>query len=204
MAPKVTAATALAGRDTPTFSSYPRHETLGRPIDEVPEGAEVAYVAMGCYWGAEKLFWRTPGVLNTAVGFMGGFTPNPTYRETCTGRTGHTETVRVVYDPDEVSYDDLMRVFWENHDPTQGDRQGNDIGDQYRSAIFTTSPEQQARAQVTEATFQANLTDAGMGTITTDIEPAGEFYYAEDEHQQYLYKNPRGYCPVHATGVTCE
>lgn len=183
------------------FTTYPRHETLGEPINATPPGSEVAYFAMGCFWGAEKLFWQTPGVLTTAVGYMGGQTPNPSYRETCTGRTGHTETVRVVFDPTVVSYRQLLESFFENHDPTQLDRQGNDIGSQYRSAIFTTSERQAAEASQAIGEFQDQLTSAGRGRIVTTVEPAGVFYYAEPEHQQYLYKVPHGYCPSHATGV---
>lgn len=194
---------ALPGRPDPILAGFPRHEIFGRPIDEVPEGAEVAYFALGCYWGEERMFWNVDGVLNTAVGFMGGYTPNPTYKETCTGSTGHTETVRVVFDPTKVSYDGLLRLFWENHDPTQGNRQGNDVGTQYRSAIFPTNDAQRAAAERSRAEFQRAMTDAGYGEITTEITPDQTFYYAEAEHQQYLQKNPAGYCPVHATGVKC-
>ena len=194
---------ALPGRDTPILNPMPRHEVLGLPLDEVPNGCEVAYFALGCYWGVERLYWETDGVVNTAAGFMGGFTPNPTYRETCTGRTGHTETVRVVFDPARVSYDDLLRIFWENHDPTQVNRQGNDLGTQYRSAIFPTNDEQAGAAERTRAEFQANLASEGFGSIATEIVPDQTFFYAEDEHQQYLHKNPHGYCPIHATGVKC-
>lgn len=199
----VTEHEALPGRDAPILSPIPTHEVLGLPLDEVPPGCEVAYFALGCYWGVERLYWETDGVVNTAAGFMGGFTPNPTYRETCTGRTGHTETVRVVFDPARVSYDDLLRIFWENHDPTQVNRQGNDLGTQYRSAIFPTSDEQASAAERTRAEFQANLGAEGFGTIATEIVPNQKFFYAEDEHQQYLHKNPHGYCPIHATGVKC-
>lgn len=200
----VTATESLPGRETAILNPIPRHTILGLPLDEVPDGCEVAYFAMGCYWGAEKLFWTTPGVANTAVGFMGGYTPNPTYRETCTGRTGHTETVRVTFDPNKVSYGELLKVFWENHDPTQGNRQGNDVGDQYRSAIFATSPAQLAEATTTKQSYEIDLAAAGYSAITTEISDAKQFYYAEDEHQQYLDKKPGGYCPVHATGVTCN
>lgn len=186
------------------FTTYPQHAIFGRPLDEAPDGCETAYFAMGCYWGAEKLFWTTPGVVNTAVGFMGGTTPNPTYREACTGRTGHAETVRVVFDPAATSYAALLAVFYENHDPTQGDRQGADIGPQYRSAIFTTTPDQDAIARAITERFQANLVAAGLGAITTTIGPAGPFYYAEADHQQYLYKNPAGYQCDHRTGVSCS
>ena len=199
----VSAADALPGRSQPVLDPMPVHEVLGLPLDEVPPGAEVAYFALGCYWGVERLFWETDGVVNTAAGFMGGFTPNPTYRETCTGRTGHTETVRVVFDPQRVSYEELLRLFWENHDPTQLNRQGNDIGTQYRSAVFPADEEQRAAAERTRGEFQENLSAAGYGEITTEITPGQTFYFAEVEHQQYLHKNPHGYCPVHATGVAC-
>ncbi|VEP39575.1 Peptide methionine sulfoxide reductase MsrA [Tessaracoccus lapidicaptus] len=199
----VSAADALPGRSQPVLAPMPVHEVLGLPLDEVPPGAEVAYFALGCYWGVERLFWETDGVVNTAAGFMGGFTPNPTYRETCTGRTGHTETVQVVFDPQRVSYEELLRLFWENHDPTQLNRQGNDIGTQYRSAVFPVDEEQRAAAERTRGEFQENLSAAGYGEITTEITPGQTFYFAEVEHQQYLHKNPHGYCPVHATGVAC-
>lgn len=194
---------ALPGRDEPVLYPMPRHEILGLPLDEEPEGSRVAYFALGCFWGEERMFWEAPGVVNTAVGFMGGHTPNPTYRETCTGRTGHTETVKVVFDPAKTSYDELLRIFWEAHDPTQLNRQGNDIGTQYRSAIFPTSQEQREAAERSKEVFQQNLRDAGYGEITTEIITGQTFYYAEIEHQQYLHKNPGGYCPVHATGVRC-
>lgn len=203
-APKmVTPEEALPGRATPILNPMPVHEVLGLPLDAVPAGAEVAYFALGCYWGEERMFWETPGVLNTAVGFMGGFTPNPTYQESCTGRTGHTETVQVVFDPTQVSFDDLLTLFWENHDPTQLNRQGNDVGTHYRSAVFPVDAAQQRAAEASLAAFQARLTDAGYGTISTEITPGQHFYYAELEHQQYLHKNPDGYCPNHATGVKC-
>ncbi len=195
---------ALPGRDTPVLHPMPRHSVLGLPLDEVPPGCEVAYFAMGCYWGEERLFWRTDGVVNTAVGFMGGHTPNPTYKESCTGRTGHAETVRIVFDPSKVSYDDLLAIFWENHDPTQGARQGNDVGTEYRSAIFPVSDAQEETAQRSRVAFQQLMTDAGYGEITTEITPDLPFYYAEAEHQQYLDANPAGYCPAHATGVLCN
>lgn len=189
--------------DQPVLRMPTYHRVFGDPLDRDFPGAEVAYVAMGCFWGAEKLFWNTPGVLSTAVGYMGGTTRNPSYEETCTGLTGHAETVRVVFDPARTNYEDLLAVFWENHDPTQGDRQGNDVGSQYRSAIFTTSDEQAATARASRDAFQQGLSRAGYGTVTTTIEPAPEWYRAEDYHQQYLEANPHGYCPVHATGVTC-
>ena len=180
-----------------------RHAVLGGPIrPPYPAGTEIAEFGMGCFWGAEKLFWQTPGVLSTAVGYSGGGTPNPTYEEVCTGRTGHIETVRVVFDPARVPYADLLKVFWEEHDPTQGMRQGGDQGTQYRSAILTHSEAQQAEAEAARDAFQARLKAAGMGTITTEIRPAPVFFFAEAYHQQYLKKVPNGYCPNHATGVT--
>lgn len=194
---------ALPGRDTPILDPMPTHAVLGLPLDEVPPGCEVAYFALGCYWGVERLYWETDGVVNTAAGFMGGFTPNPTYQETCTGQTGHTETVRVVFDPAVVSYEDLLKIFWENHDPTQVNRQGNDLGTQYRSAVFPLDDEQGVAAERTRAEFQKNLDAEGFGAIATEILTGQEFFYAEDEHQQYLHKNPNGYCPIHATGVKC-
>ncbi len=195
---------ALPGRERPVLTPGTSfHEVLGTRIDEVPEGAEVAYFALGCFWGAEKLFWQQDGVVTTAVGYQGGFTPNPTYEEVCSGRTGQAEAVKVVYDPTQTSYDALLRVFLENHDPTQGMRQGNDHGTQYRSAIYTSGPEQDAAARAAIADYQPKLSGAGYGPITTEVVPAGPFYYAERYHQQYLDKNPNGYCPVHATGVAC-
>jgi peptide-methionine (S)-S-oxide reductase len=168
-----------------------------------PLGAQIAEFALGCFWGAERNFWQTPGVISTAVGYEGGYTPNPTYEEVCTGRTGHTETVRVVFDPERVSYNDLLKVFWESHDPTQGMRQGNDVGTQYRSAIFYHNDAQRVAAEQSAASFGKKLAEAGYGAITTEIAPATEFYFAEDYHQQYLHKVPDGYCPDHGTGVTC-
>jgi peptide-methionine (S)-S-oxide reductase len=196
---------ALPGRSTP-MPVPERHEVLGAPLrPPYPAGTEVAEFALGCFWGAERKFWQTPGVVTTAAGYEGGYTPNPTYEEVCSGRTGHTETVRVVFDPARVSYSDLLRVFWESHDPTQGMRQGNDVGTQYRSAIFATSPAQQAAAEASRAAYQDKLVGAGYGKITTEIVPAGEFYFAEDYHQQYLSdsKNPYGYCGLGGTGVSC-
>ena len=196
---------ALPGRD----SAMPvpgRHEVLGTSlVPPYPAGTQVAEFALGCFWGAEKNFWQTPGVVSTAVGYEGGFTPNPTYEEVCSGRTGHAEAVRVVFDPAKISYSELLKVFWESHDPTQGMRQGNDVGTQYRSAIFYHSPEQQAEAEASLAAYQKRLTEAGYGEITTQIVPAGDFYFAEGYHQQYLSdaKNPYGYCPDHGTGVSC-
>ncbi len=197
-------APALPGRQTPVMTDPTWHEVFGHKVGTVPPGSQVAYFAMGCFWGAEKLFWNTPGVTSTAVGYAGGATPNPTYREVCSGFTGHAETVMVAFDPAKASYADLLAVFFENHDPTQGMRQGNDHGTQYRSAIYTTDPEQAEAARAAAEAFQVNLTAAGYGRITTEIEPAGSFYLAEDYHQQNLVKNPNGYCPVHATGVTCN
>ena len=166
-----------------------------------PAGLRDAYFALGCFWGAERIFWQLPGVSSTAVGYAGGFTPNPSYEEVCTGQTGHTEIVRVVYDPQKVDYEDLLKVFWESHDPTQGMRQGNDVGTQYRSAIYTIDPEQAEAAEASKRAYQAQLTAAGRGTITTEIRPAPQFYYAEDYHQQYLAKNPNGYCGIGGCGV---
>jgi peptide-methionine (S)-S-oxide reductase len=181
-----------------------RHTVLGTPLaPPYPAGSEIADFALGCFWGAERVFWQIPGVITTAVGYEGGYTPNPTYEEVCSGRTGHTETVRVVYDPARVSYAGLLKAFWEGHDPTQGMRQGNDVGTQYRSAIFTTSAAQKAAAEASRDAFQPKLGSAGYSAITTEIAPAGEFYFAEDYHQQYLDKNPRGYCGLGGTGVSC-
>jgi peptide-methionine (S)-S-oxide reductase len=201
----VTADTALPGRVT-AMPVPERHEVLGTPLrPPYPAGTQVAEFALGCFWGAEKMFWQTPGVVSTSAGYEGGFTPNPTYEEVCSGRTGHAESVRVVFDPAKVSYAELLRRFWESHDPTQGMRQGNDMGSQYRSAIFYYSPAQRAQAEESAAAYQKRLTEAGYGEITTEIVPAGEFYFAEDYHQQYLSdaKNPYGYCPDHGTGVSC-
>jgi len=194
---------ALAGRPDPIAVSG-THWVGGSTIKPpFPDGIETAIFGMGCFWGAERLFWEAPGVFSTAVGYAGGFTPNPTYEETCTGRTGHTEAVLVAYDPTTVSYDTLLRIFWEGHDPTQGMRQGNDIGTQYRSAVYTTTPDQHRAAGRSRDTYQASLTAAGHGQITTEITDAGEFFYAEDDHQQYLAKNPMGYCGIGGTGVAC-
>jgi len=192
---------ALPGRDTPVFEGG-AHHVNGRPITgPYPDGTEIADFAMGCFWGAEKEFWSIPGVWVTAVGYQGGETPNATYREACSGRTGHAEAVRVVYDPAVVSYEQLLKAFWENHDPTQGFRQGNDVGTQYRSAIFTHGAAQLEAAQASKAMYEQELGKAGYGPITTEIREAPAFYFAEDYHQQYLSKEPNGYCPVHATGV---
>jgi peptide-methionine (S)-S-oxide reductase len=199
----VTAEQALPGR-AGQLPVPARHEVLDAGLrPPYPAGTQVAEFALGCFWGAEKTFWQTPGVVSTSVGYEGGFTPNPTYEEVCSGRTGHAETVRVVFDPARVSYAQLLRIFWESHDPTQGMRQGNDVGSQYRSAIFFHSPQQQAEAEQSLAAYQQRLTEAGYGTISTEVVPAGEFYFAEDYHQQYLYKVPGGYCPDHGTGVSC-
>jgi peptide-methionine (S)-S-oxide reductase len=182
----------------------PRHLVTGGPMEPPwPAGAEVAMFAMGCFWGAERKLWQTPGVISTAAGYSAGHTPNPTYREVCSGMTGHTEVVRVVYDPKKVSYEDLLRVFWESHDPTQGMRQGNDVGTQYRSGIYAYGPAQLAAAEASRVAYQQELSRSGLGTITTEIREAPEFYYAEDYHQQYLEKNPDGYCGIGGTGVSC-
>jgi peptide-methionine (S)-S-oxide reductase len=199
----VAAEDALPGRDEP-MPVPARHEVLDAPlVPPFPDGFQTAVVGMGCFWGAERVFWRAPGVYTTAVGYAGGFTPNPTYEEACSGRTGHTEAVLVVFDPARTSYDEILRLFWENHDPTQGMRQGNDAGTQYRSAIYAADDAQLAAAQASRDAFQAELAKAGYGEITTEIAPAGPFYYAEPYHQQYLAKNPNGYCGLGGTGVAC-
>ncbi len=198
-----TPATALPGRPNPlppAERSFINGEVLKGPF---PEGLETAQFAMGCFWGVERKFWVVPGVHVTAVGYVAGITPNPTYEEVCSGRTGHTEAVLVVYDPARVSYGDLLKVFWENHDPTQGMRQGNDIGTQYRSGIYTANEAQAEAAQASLVTYQQALKAQGYGTITTEIAPTSDFFYAEDYHQQYLAKNPAGYCGIGGTGVTC-
>jgi peptide-methionine (S)-S-oxide reductase len=196
-----TANEILPGRSEP-MPVPERHAVLGTPLKPpYPEGSEIAEFAAGCFWGVEKLFWQTPGVITTAVGYEGGSTPNPTYEEVCTGRTGHAEAVRVVFDPKKVSYGQLLKLFWEDHDPTQGYRQGADKGTQYRSAILYRNEEQRAEAEASKAAFQQGLTAAGKGAITTEIRPASEFYFAETYHQGYLKKNPNGYCPNHETGV---
>ncbi len=201
----VTAETALRGRDKPGFEVPARHEVLDAPLQGPwPEGTEVLYLAMGCFWGAEEIYWQEPGVVSTAVGYMGGFTPNPTYEETCTTHTGHAETVLVAYDPTLTTPERLLRIFWERHDPTQGDRQGNDVGSQYRSAVYTTTPEQQQVALDTRDVYGKALADVGVGPITTEVRPAsevGEFWYAEPDHQQYLHKVPHGYRCHAITGV---
>jgi len=194
---------ALPGRDEP-MQVPPRHTVLGTPLTPpFPEGFERAVFGMGCFWGAERKFWELDGVYTTAVGYAGGSTKNPTYREVCSGRTGHAEVVLVVYDPKRISYEKLLRTFWEDHDPTQGMRQGNDVGTQYRSAIYTTSDSQRQAAEASREEFQRALATARYGRITTEIAPEPAFYYAEDYHQQYLAKNPGGYCGVGGTGVSC-
>ena len=199
----VSAEKALPGRDT-RMPVPARHEVLGAPIEgPYPEGTEIAEFALGCFWGEERAFWQVPGVVSTSVGYEGGYTPNPTYEEVCTGQTGHAETVRVVFDPAKVSYRQLLKVFWESHDPTQEMRQGNDVGTQYRSAIFTKGEAQKQAAGESAQDFQKRLSQAGYGPISTQILPAGDFYFAEDYHQQYLHKVPHGYCPDHSTGVSC-
>jgi len=194
---------ALPGRETP-MPVPERHYVNGHPLTPpFPASLQQLVVAMGCFWGAERKFWEAPGVYTTAVGYAGGSTPNPTYKEVCSGMTGHTEVVLVVFDPRQTSFDEMLRIFWENHDPTQGMRQGNDVGTQYRSAIYTYSPEQLEAARVSCEMFQDRLTAAGHGRITTEIAEARAFYYAEDYHQQYLAKNPNGYCGLGGTGVSC-
>jgi len=194
---------ALPGRAAaiPTATT---HFVNGRPLHGPwPEGLETAIFAMGCFWGVERVFWKLPGVWSTAVGYINGLTPNPTYEEVCTGRTGHTEAVLVVFDPREITYAALLKTFWENHDPTQGMRQGNDIGTQYRSGIYTLSEDQASAATASRDAFQGALSARGLGSITTEIVPAAPFFYAEAYHQQYLAKNPDGYCGIGGTGVTC-
>jgi peptide-methionine (S)-S-oxide reductase len=194
---------ALPGRDEPIVVPG-RHLVLGTPIGPpFPEGTERAVFGMGCFWGAERLFWQAPHVHTTAVGYAGGATPNPTYREVCSGRTGHAEVVLAVFDPAKTSYEQMLRIFWEGHDPTQGMRQGNDMGTQYRSAIYWTSEAQREAALASRDMFQGELSRAGYGEITTEIAEAGPFYYAEDYHQQYLAANPNGYCGLGVTGVAC-
>ncbi|MFB4289065.1 peptide-methionine (S)-S-oxide reductase MsrA [Nonomuraea sp. ATR24] len=194
---------ALPGRPDP-IPVPARHAVLDAPLaPPYPPGVEVADFGLGCFWGAERKFWQTPGVVTTAAGYQGGYTPNPTYEEVCSGRTGHTEVVRVVFDPAVISYEELLKVFWEAHDPTQGMRQGNDVGTQYRSAVYYHSPEQQKAAETSRDAYQKVLTEAGYGAITTEVAPAGPFYFAEDYHQQYLFKVPDGYCGIGGTGVSC-
>jgi len=195
--------TALPGRDV-EMPVPERHAVLGTPLTGPwPAGLQVAVFGMGCFWGAERLFWRLPGVYSTSVGYAGGRTPNPTYEEVCSGLTGHAEVVQVVYDPSAISYEQLLKVFWENHDPTQGMRQGNDVGTQYRSAVYTTTPEQLAVAQASEEAFAPVVAKAGYGGITTEIAPTGPYYFAEGYHQQYLHKNPGGYCNHGPNGMSC-
>ncbi len=205
---------ALPGKDAPGFGVPERHEVLGTPLQgPYPAGTELIYLAMGCFWGAERLFWQLEGVVTTAVGYAGGYTPNPTYEQTCTGRTGHTEAVLVAYDRTRTDAARLLTVFWENHNPTTPNRQGNDVGTQYRSAIYWTTAEQEAAAEATRAAFAEELARHGHRTITTEIRPfsptdadpgAGPFYFAEDDHQQYLHKNPGGYCNHGPNGLTCQ
>ena len=197
------AADALPGR-TVEMPVAPEHFVNGKSLKgPYPEGFETVYFGLGCFWGAERLFWKLPGVYMTAVGYQGGHTPNASYEEVCSGKTGHTEAVKVVFDPKVITYAELLKAFWENHDPTQGMRQGNDIGTTYRSAIYTLNAEQQAEAEASRDAYQAALTQAGRGTITTEIEPAGDYFYAEGYHQGYLAKNPAGYCGIGGTGVVC-
>jgi peptide-methionine (S)-S-oxide reductase len=194
---------ALPGRDE-KMPVPVRHDVLGTPLEPpFPDGLEQVVVGMGCFWGAERVFWNAPGVYTTAVGYAGGFTPNPTYEEVCSGRTGHTEAVLVVFDPQQTSYEEILRLFWENHDPTQGMRQGNDAGTQYRSAVYWADEAQRAAVESSRERYQEMLSRAGLGAITTEVAEAGPFYYAEDYHQQYLAKNPNGYCGLGGTGVAC-
>jgi len=198
-----TADQALPGRSA-AMSVADEHFVNGQRLKgPCPAGAETIYLGLGCFWGAERLFWQLPGVIVTAVGYQGGTTPNPTYEEVCSGQTGHTEAVKVVYDPGQISLDTLLKTFWEEHNPTEGMRQGNDVGTQYRSAIYTTTPEQAEVVARSRAAYQAALSKQGLGQITTEISPAAEFFYAETYHQQYLAKNPQGYCGLQGTGVSC-
>jgi peptide-methionine (S)-S-oxide reductase len=194
---------ALPGRDAPIRTAATHFVGRAPLKGPYPEGSEIAMFGLGCFWGAEKAFWQLPGVLVTAVGYSGGYTPNPTYEEVCSGQTGHNEVVRVVFDPKRISYEKLLKTFWESHNPTQGMRQGNDVGTQYRSGIYTYSEEQAREAQASKDAYQSELNTRGYGLITTEIAPAGEFYFAEDYHQQYLAKNPHGYCGLGGTGVSC-
>lgn len=198
-----TADNALPGRDVPV-PVPPVHEVLGQPLSPpFPDDSATIVVGMGCFWGAERVFWETTGVLTTAVGYGGGFTRNPTYEEVCSGLTGHNEVVLAVYDPNVVTYSEMLKLFWENHDPTQGMRQGNDLGTQYRSGIYVSTELERTLAETSRQEFQSALSAAGFGTITTEILDAGEFYYAEHYHQQYLHKVPNGYCGLGSTGVAC-
>ena len=194
---------ALPGRSAPLKVPETHFVNGHRIAPPFPAGLQEAVFALGCFWGAERLFWQLPGVYSTAVGYAGGFTANPTYQEVCSGETGHAEVVRVIYDPEKIDYEDLLKAFWESHDPTQGMRQGNDVGTQYRSAIYVLDEEQRKVAEESKAAYQARLSAAGRGEITTEIAPAPQFYYAEDYHQQYLAKNPDGYCGLKGTGVSC-
>jgi peptide-methionine (S)-S-oxide reductase len=199
----ITSEEALPGRGGPLATSD-RHLVNGTPLmPPFPDGMQTAVFGMGCFWGAERMFWTQPGVYTTAVGYAGGFTPNPTYEEVCSGRTGHTEAVLVVFDPALTSYDAMLRTFWESHDPTQGMRQGNDVGTQYRSAVYATTPAQLEAAEASRQAYDARLRAAGHGEVTTEIAAAGPFYYAEDYHQQYLHSHPNGYCGLGGTGVSC-
>jgi peptide-methionine (S)-S-oxide reductase len=199
----VDAESALPGRAT-EMPVPAKHEVLGTPLKgPFPTGVETAVFGMGCFWGAERIFWEAPGVYTTAAGYAGGFTPNPTYEEVCSGRTGHTEVVLVAFHAEQTSMEEMLKLFWEGHDPTQGMRQGNDLGTQYRSSIYWHGDAQQATAEASREAYQAMLTQTGHGEITTEIAPAGPFYYAEDYHQQYLAKNPNGYCGLGGTGVSC-
>ena len=200
----VTPEAALPGRTDQTMPVPARHFVLDAPLTGPwPEGMQLAVFGLGCFWGAERKFWQTSGVYSTAVGYAGGYTPNATYEEACSGRTGHAEVVLVVFDPDKVGYEQLLKVFWENHDPTHGMRQGNDVGTQYRSAVYTTDPSQEPLVRASLAMYQERLSAAKYGTITTEVKPLDEFYYAEPYHQQYLAKNPNGYCGIGGTGVSC-
>jgi peptide-methionine (S)-S-oxide reductase len=194
---------ALPGRATPLKVSERHFVNGNRIVPPFPQGMQTALFGLGCFWGAERKFWQQPGVYSTAVGYSGGYTPNPTYEEVCTGMTGHTEVVLVVFDPRQISYANLLKVFWEAHDPTQGMRQGNDVGTQYRSAIYVSDSEQRAAAESSKKNYEASLKQAGFNAVTTEITEASEFYYAEDYHQQYLAKNPNGYCGLGGTGVSC-
>ena len=203
----VTRDDALPGRDTRPYPVPRDHAVLGTPLEGPwPDGTQVLYVGMGCFWGAERIFWQLPGVVTTASGYQGGYTPNPTYEEACSSRTGHAEAVLVAYDPERISTDQVLKAFWEGHDPTTANRQGNDVGTQYRSAVYWTTPEQEKAVTATREAYQHKLDDAGLGAIRTDARPAAEagaFYYAEDYHQQYLHKVPNGYCGLGGTGVSC-
>jgi peptide-methionine (S)-S-oxide reductase len=194
---------ALPGRTTPMQVPHTHFVNGHRIVPPFPDGLREAVFGLGCFWGAERLFWQLPGVYSTAVGYAGGLTPNPSYEEVCTGLTGHAEVVRVIYDPAKIDYEDLLRAFWESHDPTQGMRQGNDVGTQYRSVIYVTDAGQRRAAEDSRRAYQARLADARMDAITTEIHDAPQFYYAEDYHQQYLAKNPDGYCGLKGTGVSC-